>query len=138
MEILVINAGSSSLKYQLINVETGNVLAKGLAEKIGFSDGIIKHEWVKNGEEFKTKVTKDLPDHTVAFDVIAAMLTNEETGVIKQTEDVKAIGHRVVHGGEAYTETQIITEEVKKAIEELIPLAPLHDSFGSKSFHYNI
>jgi len=127
MEILVINAGSSSLKYQLINVETGNVLAKGLAEKIGFSDGIIKHEWVKNGEEFKTKVTKDLPDHTVAFDVIAAMLTNEETGVIKQTEDVKAIGHRVVHGGEAYTEPQIITEEVKKAIEELIPLAPLHN-----------
>lgn len=127
MDILVINAGSSSMKYQLINIETGNVLAKGLAERIGKSGGNISHSCTKGANEFKKIIEQDLPDHNLAFDVISELLVNEETGVIKQREDIKAIGHRVVHGGERFVETQVITEDVKKAIEDLIPLAPLHN-----------
>ncbi len=127
MEILVINAGSSSLKYQLINVETGNVLAKGLAERIGMDGSNIVHSWTKEEKEYKKEINIDLPDHTVAFNAISDLLVGDETGVIRQREDIKAIGHRVVHGAEAYTQTQVITGEVKKAIEELIPLAPLHN-----------
>jgi acetate kinase len=127
MEILVINAGSSSLKYQLINVETGVVLAKGLAERIGMDGSNINHAWTKDGNESKKNLTAELPDHTVAFNVISNLLVDGETGVIPQREDIKAIGHRVVHGGEHYTQTQIVTSEVKQAIEDLIPLAPLHN-----------
>ncbi len=72
-------------------------------------------------------MTAELPDHTVAFNVISNLLVDGETGVIPQREDIKAIGHRVVHGGEHYTQTQIVTSEVKQAIEDLIPLAPLHN-----------
>ena len=127
MEILIINAGSSSLKYQLINVNNGAVLAKGLAERIGMAGSNISHSWVRDDKEFKTTLDSHLQDHTIAFDVISDLLISEETGVIKQREDIKAIGHRVVHGGEHYTATQVVTEEVKSAIEELIPLAPLHN-----------
>lgn len=127
MEILVINAGSSSLKYQLINVKTGNVLAKGLAERIGMDGSNISHSWTKDETESKKNIQVELPDHTVAFNVISDLLISKETGVINQRADIKAIGHRVVHGGEHYTKTQIVTDEVKQAIEELIPLAPLHN-----------
>lgn len=127
MEILVINAGSSSLKYQLLNVETGVVLAKGLAERIGMDGSNINHSWTKDGTESKKNVTVALPDHTVAFNAISNLLVDAEIGVIRQREDIKAIGHRVVHGGEHYTQTQIVTHEVKQAIEELVPLAPLHN-----------
>ena len=127
MEILVINAGSSSLKYQLINVDTGAVLAKGLAERIGMDGSNISHTWTKSEKEHKKEISIDLPDHTVAFNAISDLLVVDATGVIRQREDIKAIGHRVVHGGEHYTKTQIVTNEVKQAIEELIPLAPLHN-----------
>ncbi|GAB3417994.1 acetate/propionate family kinase [Niabella aquatica] len=127
MEILVINAGSSSLKYQLINVESGKVLARGLAERIGMGSGNISHTWTKGVQEFKKKIDKDLPDHNIAFDMISELLTGEETGVIKQREDIKAIGHRIVHGGEHLSETQIVTEDVKQKIRDVIPLAPLHN-----------
>ncbi|WP_346238586.1 acetate/propionate family kinase [Niabella insulamsoli] len=127
MEILVINAGSSSLKYQLIHIETGQVLAKGLAERIGMPGSNIVHEWTKGEEVFKKKLDVALQNHTVAFDVIAGLLIDAETGVIRQQEDIKAVGHRVVHGGEHYTETQVVTDEVKQAIRELASLAPLHN-----------
>lgn len=127
MDILVINAGSSSLKYQLINVESGEVLAKGLAEQIGTQGSRLAHSWTKGGNEFKKVLNVDLPDHNKAFDIISDLLIGEETGVIHKREDIKAIGHRIVHGGDQYTQTQIVTPEVKKAIEELIPLAPLHN-----------
>ncbi len=127
MEILVINAGSSSLKYQLIDVQSGQALAKGLAERIGMVGSNIGHTWVRNGEFNKKEIEVSLADHNEAFDVISNLLTDAQTGVILHRGDIKAIGHRVVHGGEKYAETQVVTSEVKKAIEELIPLAPLHN-----------
>lgn len=127
MNILVINTGSSSFKYQLIDVENDIVLAKGLAERIGTEGGVIKHSWIKNDKQCDTKLVVDLPDHNIAFDHIAKLLTAADTGVIHRLDDIKAIGHRVVHGGEDFVETQVITKEVKQAIADLVPLAPLHN-----------
>ncbi len=127
MYILVINAGSSSLKYQLFDIETRAVLAKGLAERIGIADGRIKHECTRGEKEFKEVIDKDLPDHSVAFETISGLLTDPEIGVISGPGDITAVGHRVVHGGEKFSETQVITDEVKKTIRALIPLAPLHN-----------
>lgn len=127
MDILVINAGSSSLKYQLINVADQTVLAKGLAERIGISGGKIKHEYKKNGELFTKVLEQDMPDHNVAFQLISGLLADAEIGVIANPEEVKAVGHRVVHGGEKFSGTQVITDDVKNTLKELIPLAPLHN-----------
>lgn len=127
MYILVINAGSSSLKYQLFDFENKTVLAKGLAERIGINGGKIKHQYTKNNLPLELVVEKDLPDHTVAFEIISQLLTDKETGVISKPEDITAVGHRIVHGAEKFSQTQIITDEVKEAIKALIPLAPLHN-----------
>lgn len=127
MYILVINAGSSSLKYQLFNIETKAVLAKGLAERIGISDGKIKHEYTKDGQKFEKVVNSELSDHSIAFEIISSLLTDQEMGVIAKPEDITAVGHRIVHGGEKFVQTQVITQEVKDAIKALIPLAPLHN-----------
>lgn len=127
MDILVINAGSSSLKYQLINIENQSVLAKGLAERIGIEGSRIRHTYTKNNETQEKVVEQDLPSHTEAFEVVSQLLTDKEIGVIARPEDIKAVGHRIVHGGENFSETQVITSEVKKAIQSLIPLAPLHN-----------
>lgn len=127
MYILVINAGSSSLKYQLFNIETKAVLAKGLAERIGIPGGRIKHQFAKNGNSGEKLVEQHLPGHAEAFEIISALLTDSEIGVIEKPEDITAVGHRVVHGGEKFVETQVITAEVKNAIKALIPLAPLHN-----------
>lgn len=127
MNILVINTGSSSFKYQLIDVENNKVLARGLAERIGAQGGLIKHSWTKDGKSGNEELVIDLPDHHVAFEQIAQLLTAPDTGVIRRLDDIEAIGHRVVHGGEHFVETQVITPEVKQAIAELIPLAPLHN-----------
>ncbi|MFT3901884.1 MAG: acetate kinase [Niabella sp.] len=127
MNILVINAGSSSLKYQLIDITTGDAIAKGLAERIGIDGGRVKHSCTKNGKPFEKVVQKDLPDHNVAFEIISTLLLDAEIGVISQPEDIKAVGHRIVHGGEKFSSTQIITQEVKETIKALIPLAPLHN-----------
>ncbi len=127
MVILVINTGSSSFKYQLIDVESDTVLARGLAERIGEDGGRIMHAWTKDGESSEVEKTAELPDHQVAFNHIAGLLTAPGTGVIRSLDDIKAVGHRVVHGGEHFVETQVITETVKQAIAELIPLAPLHN-----------
>lgn len=127
MYILVINAGSSSLKYQLFNIETKAVLAKGLAERIGIPGGRIKHQFAKNGNSGEKLVEQHLPGHSEAFKIISALLTDSEIGVIEKPEDITAVGHRVVHGGEKFVETQVITAEVKNAIKALIPLAPLHN-----------
>jgi len=100
MYILVINAGSSSLKYQLFNIETKAVLAKGLAERIGIPGGRIKHQFAKNGNSGEKLVEQHLPGHSEAFKIISALLTDSEIGVIEKPEDITAVGHRVVHGGE--------------------------------------
>ena len=124
MKILVINCGSSSLKYQLINSESGEVLAKGLCERIGIDGGNLEYK-KGNGEKTATKV--DMPDHSVAVDLVIKKLTDPTDGVVSSLSEIDAVGHRVVHGGEKFTEAVEITEEVIAGIEECNDLAPLHN-----------
>lgn len=123
MNILVINCGSSSLKYQLINSLTEEVLAKGLCERIGI-DGRITYQ-PEGGEKEKNDVP--MPTHTEAIKLVLQALTNDKTGVIKSLDEVGAVGHRVVHGGEKFTSSCVINDESIKAIEECNDLAPLHN-----------
>ncbi len=124
MKVLVINAGSSSLKYQFFESTTGEVLAKGSAERIGLDDSSIVH--IRNGEE-KVSVDIDLPDHKEAMEQVLAMLTGPKYGVIHSMMEIDAVGHRVVHGGEKFSGSALITPSVKAAIRVCIPLAPLHN-----------
>lgn len=124
MKILVVNCGSSSLKYQLIDMTNEQVLAKGLAERIGLEGSRVKHE--VTGKE-KQVIEKALPDHTVAINTVLNAITDPEIGVISSLEEIAAVGHRVVHGGEKFAESVIITDEVIQAIEDCIDLAPLHN-----------
>lgn len=123
MNILVINCGSSSLKYQLINSLTEEVLAKGICERIGI-DGRITYQ-PEGGEKEKNDVP--MPTHTEAIKLVLQALTNDKTGVIKSLDEVGAVGHRVVHGGEKFTSSCVINDESIKAIEECNDLAPLHN-----------
>ena len=122
MNVLVINAGSSSLKYQLMNPETGDVSAKGVCERI-YIDGRLTHKVGDN------KVVKDIPmpSHSEAIQAVLEILVDPELGVIKSTDEIDAIGHRVLHGGMEFSESCIINDEVIKAIEKCIPLGPLHN-----------
>ena len=123
MLVFVLNAGSSSLKYQLINAKTGELKASGLVERIGI-DGILKHEI---GENKKLTFELPIPTHKEAIELVLRILTNDETKVINSITEIEAIGHRVVHGGEYFKQSILINEDVIKKIEELIPLAPLHN-----------
>ena len=123
MNVLVINCGSSSLKFQLINSETEAVLAKGLCERIGI-DGRLTYQ-PAGGEKEKTDLA--MPTHEEAIQYVINALTNEKTGVVKSLDEIGAVGHRVVHGGEKFASSAIITEEMKKAVEECNELAPLHN-----------
>ncbi|MGN0395318.1 MAG: acetate/propionate family kinase [Coprococcus sp.] len=123
MKILVINCGSSSLKYQLIDSETEGVLAKGLCERITI-DGKLTHS--TTGKE-KYTVDVDMPDHNAAVKYVLDALLDKETGVISSLDEIDAVGHRIVHGGEKFAQSTVITEEVLNAIEECNDLAPLHN-----------
>ena len=123
MKVLVINRGSSSLKYQLIDSETEVALAVGLCERIGI-DGRLNH--TPNGGE-KVVIEQAMPDHEVAIRMVLDALTNENYGVIKNLDEIDAIGHRLVHGGEKFTKSVIIDDEVIAGVEECSPLAPLHN-----------
>ena len=123
MNVLVINCGSSSLKFQLINSETEAVLAKGLCERIGI-DGRLTYQ-PAGGEKEKTDLA--MPTHEEAIQYVINALTNEKTGVVKSLDEIGAVGHRVVHGGEKFASSAIITEDMKKAVEECNELAPLHN-----------
>ncbi|MCB6365065.1 acetate kinase [Intestinibacillus massiliensis] len=123
MKVLVINAGSSSLKYQLIDMDTKAVLAKGLCERIGI-DGKLTHEGKK---EEKYKADVPMQTHAEAIKAVIDILTDKEWGVIDSMAEINAVGHRVVHGGEYFADSVLITEKVIKAIEDCIPLAPLHN-----------
>ena len=123
MKVLVINCGSSSLKYQLIDSETEVALAVGLCERIGI-DGRLNH--TPNGGE-KVVTEQAMPDHEVAIRMVLDALTNENYGVIKNLDEIDAIGHRLVHGGEKFTKSVIIDDEVIAGVEECSPLAPLHN-----------
>ncbi len=124
MKILVINAGSSSLKYQFINMDDLSVIAKGLCERIGINGSRLKHTPV---DKDTVIIEKDMKNHTDAIGMVIDALTDKEHGVISDMQEISAVGHRVVHGGEFFSESVVIDEAVKKSIEDCIDLAPLHN-----------
>ena len=126
MNILVINAGSSSLKYQLLNPETGVLLAKGLCERIGI-DGKFTYKPQVEGKEVLDAVDVAMPTHSEAIQAVLNALVDADNGVIGSMKEIDAVGHRVVHGGEKFAKSVLITDEVMAAIEECNPLAPLHN-----------
>ena len=123
MKILVINCGSSSLKYQLIDMSNNGVLAQGLVERIGI-DGILTQK--VDGRE-KYIVETDLKDHQMAIDLVLKTLVDEKQGVIKSMDEISGVGHRVVHGGETYTHSVVVNDEVVEELQEISKLAPLHN-----------
>ena len=124
MKVLVINAGSSSLKYQLINMETKEVMAKGLCDRIGIAGTNMEHK-AYDGEKLKFECKMD--NHSEAIQMVIKELTDENVGVIKDMSEIDAVGHRVVHGGEEFSGSVVITEAVMKALDECSELAPLHN-----------
>lgn len=124
MKILVINCGSSSLKYQLINMENEEVLAKGICERIGIAGSFLKHQ---PGEADKVTIEKPMPSHQEAIQSVIDALVDPNHGVIKSMSEINAVGHRVVHAGEKFSSSVIINDEVMKALNECIELAPLHN-----------
>ncbi len=122
MKILVINAGSSSLKYQLFDMEKETVLAKGNCQKIGIKGSFITHKYGSNS----TKIEMELKNHDEAMQKVLSLLTSGEFGVIKSLNEISAVGHRVLHGGEIYKDSVLVTDEVMKNLELLKPLGPLH------------
>ena len=124
MNVLVINCGSSSLKYQLINADTEEVLAKGLCERIGIDGSVLTHQ--PAGKD-KVVIETPMPTHTKAVELVLESLTNKDHGVIASLDEIDAVGHRVVHGGESFAEATVINDEVMKAIEACNDLAPLHN-----------
>ncbi|MCM1104679.1 MAG: acetate kinase [Clostridium sp.] len=132
MKILVMNCGSSSLKYQLIDSRTEHVLAKGLCERIGIEGGSLTHQ---GGEKEKVTLKKDMPEHTAAVQMVIEALTDKEYGVITSLDEIGAVGHRIVHGGEKFAGSVIVTKEVVQAIEECSGLAPLHNPANLIGIH---
>ena len=126
MNVLVINAGSSSLKYQLLNPATGDLLAKGLCERIGI-DGKFTYKPQVEGKEKLDAVDVAMPTHAEAIEAVLNALVDPKNGVIASMKEIDAVGHRVVHGGEKFASSVVITDEVMAAIEECNPLAPLHN-----------
>ncbi len=125
MNVLVINAGSSSLKYQLFNMDNKAVLAKGLCERIGI-DGRLTHTNPNKEEKYKAEIP--MKDHADAIRAVINILIDKEWGVIESMSEIDAVGHRVVHGGEYFADSVLINDEVIKAIEACVPLAPLHNT----------
>ena len=124
MKVLVLNCGSSSLKYQLINMKDESVLAVGICERIGACGSVIKHT---AGSDEKVVMEFDMPDHQAAVEYVIKALMDENHGVIKSMDEISAVGHRVVHGGEFFSDSVVITDEVVKAVEDCASLAPLHN-----------
>lgn len=125
MKILVINAGSSSLKYQLIDMTQHEVMAKGLCERIGIAGSNLQHTNV--AKDTKTKIEKPMRDHADAIQMVVDALVDAEHGVISSMDEIGAVGHRVVHGAEDFADSCIIDASVKEALERCTPLAPLHN-----------
>ena len=123
MKILVVNAGSSSLKYQLIDMDGEKELAKGLVERIGIEGSRLKH----SAGDKKTEITEEIPDHEAAAQLMLKILQDPEYGVIKSTDEIGAVGHRVLHGGSAFTASVIVNDAAKQAIRDCFPLGPLHN-----------
>ncbi len=124
MKILVLNCGSSSIKYQLIDTDKEIVMAKGLVERIGMSSAVLTH--TPHGKE-KVRIVGEILDHTIAIEYVIAVLMSPTHGVLKDKNEIDAVGHRVVHGGETFSGSVLITDRVVKALVDNIELAPLHN-----------
>jgi acetate kinase len=124
MKVLVLNCGSSSIKYQFFDTVTEDVLAKGLVERIGMSSAVLTHTPL--GKE-KIKIVGEILDHSIAIEYVIAVLLSPNHGVIKDKKEIDAVGHRVVHGGETFSESVLITDEVMRVLNDNIELAPLHN-----------
>jgi acetate kinase len=127
MNIFVVNSGSSSIKYQLFKMPNEKPTCTGLVERIGLENSVITHKLFLNGEEKVIRRQLDLNDHEAGLHKVAQLLTDPEIGVIHNPEEIDAVGHRVVHGGESFASTTVITKEVKSEIKKLFSLAPLHN-----------
>ncbi|MEH6760510.1 MAG: acetate kinase [Maribacter arcticus] len=123
MNILIINSGSSSIKYQLLEMPSAQVICLGMIERIGSKEAILTFK----SQDYKIERICEIPNHKAGLERITDLLLDNEKGVLKSTDDIEAIGHRVVHGGSTYTKTTLINEEVKNKIKTLSPLAPLHN-----------
>lgn len=125
MKVLVLNCGSSSLKYQLIDMTDESVLCKGLVERIGIEGSVLKHE--KDGLDGKHVVEAEMKDHKGAINHVLAALTDANVGAVKDMNEIEAVGHRIVHGGEKFAKSVVVTEDVLNSIKEVSDLAPLHN-----------
>jgi acetate kinase len=124
MKVLVVNAGSSSIKYQVMDMTDESVLAKGLVDRVGIPGTTLKHEPIGKDDVL---IKKDLPDHTAGMKLVLEVLVNPEYGCIKSMDEIGAVGHRVVHGGEAFSTSVVIDDAVKKVIRDCFDIAPLHN-----------
>ena len=129
MKILVLNCGSSSIKYALYNMDDKSVMTSGGAERVGLDNAFVKVK-LPNGE--KKQIMHDIPEHTEGVKFIFSLLTDPEIGVIKDLSEINAVGHRMVHGGEKFNKSVILNDEVLKAFEDCIDLAPLHNPANLK------
>jgi acetate kinase len=127
MNVFVINSGSSSIKYQLIRMPDAAVVCSGLVDRIGLEGATINHKILKPAGEEVIKKTIPLPDHAAGLHEVAQLLTDKQVGVIADPSEIHIVGHRVVHGGERFAKTMVLTGEVKEGIRKLFPLAPLHN-----------
>lgn len=127
MNVFVINSGSSSIKYQLIRMPEAEVVCSGLIDRIGLEESTIQHKIFRNNTEEVIKEILSIPDHGTGLKEVSRLLTDPRVGVIRDPKEIDVVGHRVVHGGEAFSKTSIITKEVKDKIRSLYPLAPLHN-----------
>src|SRR3712207_650118 len=124
MNVLVLNCGSSSVKYKLFQMPEGRVLAQGGVEKLGLADSFLKFK-LPSGE--KVVLEKDMPEHTIAIDFILQTITGSKYGCIKSLSEIDAVGHRLVHGGDKFNKSVLIDQEVVAKVTECIALAPLHN-----------
>ena len=130
MNIFVINSGSSSLKYQLFKMPSSQPVCSGLVERIGQEDSVVIHKIYKEGEEETLKFKIDFPDHETALNEVNALLTHAAFGVVQKASEIAVVGHRIVHGGELFSTTTVITSEVKEKMKATFELAPLHNPSG--------
>ena len=123
MKILIINSGSSSIKYQLIQMPSQQVICSGMLERIGLDNAVIHFKSDQNDIE----EILDIPTHQIGLEKIASLLLDDKIGVLKKADEINVVGHRVVHGGSDFAKTTLINKEVKDKIKELFALAPLHN-----------
>jgi len=127
MKVLVINSGSSSIKYQLFEMPEGTVICSGLVERIGQESSILSYKYLRGEEFLEYKTTHGIADHAQGLKEVADLLTDKDKGVIDNPDEIAVVGHRAVHGGEEFADTVLITDKVKEKIKSLFPLAPLHN-----------